>query len=498
MTLTLHSKDMSASEVVSPTRDSTLQLSRQEMRALGEKVLNLILDHFEKLSEKTVTTSGGRTKLEKIFREPVPELPSSFEAVFAQVRDDVFGNIMHQDHPRCFSFIPGPSNFVSVMADALASAFNVISADWLEASGPSQVELVTIDWLRQLCGFPASAGGLFVSGGSMANLTALGVARHVKLGDKTANAVIYCSDQTHSSIDRAWRILGFGRDQICKLPCDENYRLPVAALRRQIQADRAADRIPFCVIANAGTTNTGSVDPLAELASLGKEENLWLHVDGAYGAAAVLCNQGQKLLEGLGQADSLILDPHKWLFQPYEMGCVLVRDMGWLKEAYCVRPEYLADVHGIGSEIHYCDYGIQLTRSFRALKLWMSLKVFGLAAFREAVMYGIETAEFAESLLRKSSHWEITSSAQLGMLTFRYRLPLPQGGSDLGRSMENAEDTLNQRLASEIIRDGYASLTTTKLRGRTVLRMCSINPRTTEEDIRNTLARLEVIAAQQL
>jgi len=318
------------------------------------------------------------------------------------------------------------------------------------------------------------------------------VARQVKLGDNVADAVVYCSDQTHSSIDRALRILGFTPNQICKLPCDENFRLPVSALRRQIQADKAVGKIPFCVIANAGTTNTGSVDPLSDLAALCKDDDFWLHVDGAYGAAAVLCKQGQKLLQGLEQADSLILDPHKWLFQPYEMGCVLVRNMGWLKEAYCVRPEYLADVHSIGSEIHFCDYGIQLTRGFRALKLWMSLKVFGLGAFRDAVMHGIRTAEFAESLIRKSAQWEITVPAQLGMLTFRYRLQRHgQKDFDSSSGTNGAEDVLNQRLATQIIWDGYASLTTTKLHGRTVLRMCTINPRTTEDDIHETIKRLE-------
>jgi aromatic-L-amino-acid/L-tryptophan decarboxylase len=240
-----------------------------------------------------------------------------------------------------------------VMADALASGFNVIAADWLDASGPSEVELVTVDWLRQLCGLPQSAGGLFVSGGSMANLISLRTARYVMLRERIAGAVVYCSDQTHSSVERALQVLGFESTQLRKLPADDTFRLSVARLKQEVAADRGAGRVPFCVIANAGATNTGAVDPLIETAEVCKKERLWLHVDGAYGAPAVLCEKGSALLQGLELADSLSLDPHKWLFQPFEIGCVLVRDVHLLKEAFAVRPEYLKDLESTGEEINF-------------------------------------------------------------------------------------------------------------------------------------------------
>jgi aromatic-L-amino-acid/L-tryptophan decarboxylase len=469
----------------SPARDGSLQLSPAEMQDLGREVLKVILDHFRDVHRRPVTTTVPRSQLAARFEGELPEHPTPIAAVMEQVRKDVFGNIMHQDHPRCFSFIPGPSNFVSALADALASSFNVISADWLEAAGPGEVELVTIEWLRQLCGLPPGAGGLFVSGGSMANLTALGVARQRKLNDDVSKAVIYCSDQTHSSLPRGLRVLGFGPEQVRLLPSDEEFRLSPAQLSAEIARDRAAGRRPFCVVANVGTTNTGAVDPLTQLVTICREHNLWLHADGAYGSAAVLCPEGREALRGLGEVDSLTIDPHKWLFQPYEIGCVLVRDREWLRDTYHVRAEYLNEVHDLSEEVHFCDYGIQLTRGFRAFKLWMSLKIFGLQAFREAIARGIRLAEFAESQLRASSCWSIVTPAHLGIVTFR----------PAGVGSPEKDDRFTQTLVAALLQDGYASLTSTRIRGRFVLRLCTINPRTTQEDIRGTLQKLEELAA---
>ena len=303
-----------------------LDLSREEMRALGHRVVDVLVEHFEKLPDKPVTRKANRATLEARLRVPIPEHGADALEILDQLQRDVFNHIMHVDHPRFFAFVPGPSNFVGAMADALASGFNVFAGTWLEASGPTQIELVTIDWLRQACGLPNSAGGLFVSGGSMANITALAVARHIRLGNRIEGAVVYCSDQTHSSIERGLRVLGFRSDQLRTIPSDDHFRLDMSALGQAVEMDRSAGRVPFCVVANAGTTNTGAIDPLSTLVRTCRRENMWLHVDGAYGAAAVLCERGQPLMEGLADADSLSLDPHKWLFQPYEIGCVLVRN----------------------------------------------------------------------------------------------------------------------------------------------------------------------------
>src|SRR5262245_23512055 len=320
-----------------------LQLSPEEMRRLGYRAIDEIVAHFEQLHDKPAIGVGTRAELEARLREPVPETPTEVDALFAQLQRDVWPFIGNIGHPRFFAFIPTPVNFVSVLADVLVSGFNPFVGTWLGGSAAAQVELVTVDWLRELCGLPEGAGGQFVSGGSMANLTALAVARHVKLQDRFANAVVYFSDQTHSAVERALRALGFAPEQLRKLPSDESYRLSLLVLQAAVAADRATGHRPFCVIANAGTTNTGALDPLSELSAFCRQQDLWLHVDGAYGAAAVLCERGQTLLQGLGEVDSLALDPHKWLFQTYEVGCVLVRDARWLKQTFHVLPEYLED-----------------------------------------------------------------------------------------------------------------------------------------------------------
>jgi glutamate/tyrosine decarboxylase-like PLP-dependent enzyme len=310
----------------------------------------------------------------------------------------------------------------------------------------------------------------------------LAIARETKLKNRIPGAIVYCSDQTHSSIDRGLRVLGFRPNQIRKIPSDKDFRLEMSRLRRAVIADRATGRDPFCVVANVGTTNSGAVDPLPALADFCSEEGLWLHADGAYGAAAMLCDEKRSLLEGLERVDSLILDPHKWLFQPHEMGCVLVRDGKRLRQTFRMVREYTRDVERSEEEVNLQDCGIQMTRGFRALKLWMSLRVFGLEAFREGIARGIALAELAETALRDLPRWEIVTPAQLGILTFRY--------GETGWSAAET-DALNLRLVEEMIEDGFAMVSSTMLKGRTVLRMCINNPRTTEADVRETVRLLD-------
>jgi glutamate/tyrosine decarboxylase-like PLP-dependent enzyme len=374
-----------------------------------------------------------------------------------------------------------------VLADTMASGYNVFAGTWLEGSGPAEVELVVIDWLRRIVGMPETVGGLFVSGGSVANLTALVVAREVKLSGQIDGAVAYCSDQTHSSIERALRVIGFSNEQLRKLGSDEDFRLPVGELSRAVEADRLAGKNPFLVVANAGATNTGAVDPLAELVAFCGEQGLWLHVDGAIGAAAMLSQHERQRLEGIERSDSLSLDPHKWWFQPYETGCLLVRDARRLKDCFHILPEYLKDLSPEEEEVNFYDLGIQLTRSFRALKLWASLKVFGLASFRKAVERGLQTAIQAEERLRRSPVLEVVTPAQMGIVTFRV--------AAAGLSGQAAE-SIHEKIVSEMIADGLAMVSSTVLKGRTALHMSTINPRTTIPDVDRTIDKIESIAVR--
>lgn len=462
--------------------DRRIELSPEEMRALGHRVVDLVVEHYAGLAGQPVFATATRAQMEARLREPPPDAPRGWEATVDRVAREVFSPMTHLTHPRFFAYVPGPGNFVGAMADALVSAFNPFAGAWAMSPGAAQVELVTVDWLRAACGLPEGAAGLFVSGGSMANLTALAVARHRRLGEDAGRAVIYCSDQTHSSIERGARVLGFRADQLRKLPVDDGFRLRVDALHDAVEEDSARGEVPFCVVATGGTVNTGSVDPLPRIAELCRARGMWMHVDGAYGAAASLTPQGRAALAGLELADSISLDAHKWLFQPFECGCVLMRDGAALKDTFRLVPEFLRDTDLATEEVNFRDWGVQLTRGLRALKLWMTVQVFGMDAIRGAIAWGIQLAEAAEEELRASDAWEVVTPAQLGIVTFRYRRP----GLD-----DAATDDLQRRVTAALAADGFALLSTTVLRGRTVLRLCTINPRATDDDVRETVRRLE-------
>lgn len=462
----------------SSTDRSRLALSREEMRDFGYRVVDLLAEHFANVQDGPVGAKADPAKMISLFDKDPPDIGREPNELLAQLERDVFPHNLHVDHPRFFAFVPGPNNFVSAMADALAAGFNIFNGTWLGGSGAAAVELGVVRWLSRICGFPAAAGGLFVSGGSMANLTALVAARHSLLQDRVEGATVYFSDQTHSSVERALRVIGFAPEQMRKLRSDENFRLSIQNLRAAIGEDRTKGLRPFCVIANAGTTNTGAVDPLSELADLAAKEKVWFHIDGAFGAAAILSERGRALLQGLERADSISLDPHKWLFQSFECGCVLVRDAALLKSAFQIKPDYLRDVHRSLEEFNPCDYGVQLMRSFRALKVWLSLQTFGVTAFRQAISRGFELAEVAERELRARKGWEILSPAQMATVCFRF----------------GKNDELQTQLVDAMMKDGYALLTSTELRGAVSLRLCTINPRTTERDIVETINRLDRFA----
>ena len=447
------------------------------MRRLGYLVVDRIVDHLEGLDALPPVRHGDARALRSALGGPPPEEPGDPELALRALFDEVLPFGQHGDHPRFFARIGSPSNYVGVLADAVASGFNVFTGSWTGGAGAATVELVVLDWLRELCGLPAGAEGAMVSGGSVGTITALAAARTARLrGRPDPAAVVYLCGEAHASNARALDVLGFAPEQVRRLPADGAFRLPPAAVREAVRADLAAGRRPFCVVATAGTTSTGAVDPLAELADICAEHGLWLHVDGAYGAAAMLCPAGRALLAGLERADSLVLDPHKWLFQPYELGCVLVREPGLLERTFALDGAYLRDV--TGGEVNFRDRSLQLTRGGRALKLWLSVRVFGLAAFRDAVARGIALAEHAEALLAARPGWRVVTPAQLGIVCFR-------------RGDDDGEQT---RIAEAMAGDGYALPSSTVLAGRVALRLCTINPRTTFAEVERTIERMESVS----
>ncbi len=448
--------------------DDLLGLDPAEMRRLGYWVVDQAVDHVLGIADGPALKVDDPDRLRSRLGGPVPRAGGDPLEAMQVLVDVALATMQHTDHPRFFTRVPGPSSYPAILGDWLGTGFQAIAASWGGGAGPTTVELVVIDWLRELLGLPAGTEGVLLSGGSMANLTGLLAARH-EVGD----GVVYLCDQTHSSIGRGLTATGF--EELRVLASDDRHRLPVNGLAAAIAEDRAAGRDPAIVVATAGTTNTGAVDPLPELADLCAAEGLWLHVDGAYGGPAALTPPGRSLLAGLDRADSLVLDGHKWLFQPYDLGVLLVTRPGALERAFTMNPEYLADIVADDGEVDLRNRSLELSRRGRALKLWLTFRTYGSDLLATAVERGIELAEAAEGMLRADEAWEVVTPAQLGVVTFA------RAGSSADAHVAAAE---------AITADGFAAVSTTTLKGRTVLRLCTINPRTTEADLAETLDRL--------
>lgn len=468
-----------------------LEMSKEAMKSYGYQIVDALVEHHATQNEKLPVALGSREEMDSLFLEEAPEEGTDPTQVLNFVLEKVMTTSTLMSHPKSYSFVPGPSNYISAMADTLATGYNIFSGGWAASPAAAELEIVTIQWLLKIFGFPKKkGGGIFTSGGSMANLTALATARRIKCGDDFSKAIIYLSDQAHSSNIKAIRVLGFKKEQIRIIPTDIEFKFAVNKLKNCIAKDRLEGLHPFCLIATSGTTNTGTVDPLIELANICKKEGIWFHIDGAYGAAAILSQKGKQLLKGIEKADSLTVDPHKWFYQPYEMGCLLVRNHKHLSHTFTEKPEYLRDIEGNTSEINFYDHGIQLTRRFRALKFYMSLKTFGLKEFRDAITYNIALTEEVESKLRKSAFWEVVFPATLAVINFRYN-PIEKNYS------EKQLDALNQYISEKVVASRKALLVTTLLHGQVVLRMCLINPRTTLEDIQETFELCEYFAKEK-
>jgi glutamate/tyrosine decarboxylase-like PLP-dependent enzyme len=336
-----------------------------------------------------------------------------------------------------------------------------------------------LDWFRQWVGYPEGASGVLVSGGSAANLTALACAREARTGAMDERSILYLSDQSHSSLARAARALGFRPDRVRVIPTDREARLRPDALRSAVDADRAAGLEPLCVIGNAGTTAVGAVDPLAELSGICREHGIWFHVDGAYGAFACLTDRGREALAGLELADSITLDPHKWLYQPIELGALLVRDGSGLRRGFEISLDFLEDASARESEVNLSDRGLQLTRSCRALKLWISLRHFGVAAFRRAIDRSIDLALHAQEAIEASSDLELMTPASLGVVTFRRH---PPGVDD-----EVVLERVNAALAEQIENGGEVFVSSARVAGRYVLRLCILNHSTSQVEVDRAL-----------
>ena len=439
------------------------------MRVLGYRTVDALVDWLGDASRPPLRRATPAELAERLGGLE----PAGFEAALATLFEDVLPFTSHGSHPGFFAYVPFAGTWPGALGDFVASATNVYAGSWQESAGPTQLELELLGWFKDWIGYPAEAAGSLVTGGSAANLTAIACAREAVVGSMRDDLVIYASDQTHSSIARAARVLGFRPEQLRVLPVDDDLRLEPAVLRAALAADERAGRRPFLVIANAGATSSGAVDPIGELAALCAERSLWLHVDAAYGGFAVLTERGRAQLGELARADSITLDPHKWLYQPYECGCLLVRDGRALRHGFEITSDYLRDAEVEDGLVNFSDYGLQLSRTSRAFKLWLSLGTFGVDAFRAAIDRTLDLAQLARERIDASDVLELVAPPSLGIVCFRHREQHTDG------------------LVAALEESGLGLISSTRVHGRSALRLCILSHTTTADDVERVLAFLE-------
>lgn len=415
--------------------------------------------------------------------------PKDLSSVLQQATA-VFDNRMRLTHPHCFSYVPSCPNPLARLGDLLTSVCNVNAVSWDVSSGPSAVEKAMIAWLGAQLGFPDSVGGCFVSGGSMANMTAIITARdEILRPEQRAQAVIYTSDQTHISILKSLHITGFMESQIHKIPTDDDFRIDVSILQRAIDADREAGRVPFLLVANCGSTNTGSIDDLHGLADIARDEGLWLHVDGAYGASIALSDKHRHLVDGIGRADSVSWDGHKWLFQTYGCGIVLTRHVGSLLRSFAIDAEYISGVLAPQGMTNFYNLGPELSRPARAISLWITTRTLGRHRMGEMIDQCFLLARTADYNIRQYKDWTILAPTVASIVVFRYT---PRGFG------EEELDALNTTISQRLLKENIAAILTTKIRGRTTLRMCMMNPAVKPETIDSVILQVDRLAQSEL
>ncbi len=461
-----------------------------ELRKLGHRMLDDTFDALASVRERPVWRPLPADVRERL-DEPIPYEGSDPAAVYEMFQRDIQPYPTGNTHPRYWGWVKGTGTPLGVLSEMLAAGMNAHLAGFEQSA--SVVEKTVIEWLVELMGYPRGASGLLVSGGSMANFVGLAVARQARAGFDVRAAglqgdhpllTVYCSTETHSSVHRAVELLGLGARALRLIPVDSEYRIDIDALRTTIARDRAAGMRPIAVVGNAGTVNTGAIDNLEALATLARAEGMWLHVDGAFGALARLSPALRPQVVGLDRADSIAFDLHKWGYQPFEVGCTLVRDANAHRAAFAVTASYLSalDRGPAAAGMPWADLGIQLTRGFRALKVWMAFKTHGVRRIAELIEQNVAQAQHLVGLVERSPHLELAAPAPLNVVCFRFIAP----GVDEARL-----NTLNQEILVRIQERGLAMPSHTLLRGRFALRCAIVNHRTRREDL-DFLARTVV------
>ncbi|MFH8447247.1 pyridoxal phosphate-dependent decarboxylase family protein [Streptomyces sp. NPDC018026] len=463
-----------------------LGLTRDEREAAGRLLNAFFHDYEESVARRPLVPEVDREVLAGLLETPFPDQGIGVEGVFHEIKEKILPNSTTVAHPRFLAYVQGPPNGIAPYAEAIAATINQNCNFWQLSPAASVVERSVIRWLGGLFGYGDEAGGILTGGGSIATLNALTTALHVRrphfreqgLQTTGPQLVVYTSVEAHRSVDKAAAILGIGLDNVRHIPTDDQYRMRVDLLEETVRADRAAGLEPFCVVATPGTVTSGSIDPIDAVADVCAREDLWLHLDGAYGALFVLSERKRAAFEACHRADSIALDPHKLLFAPLEAGCLLVRDRARLARAYAYSASYIAaDEDPL--MVDYMDYGPQLSRSFKALKIWSALQTFGVDTFRTVTDHVLDLAQYLADLVEAAPDLELMASPSLTAVCLR---------------IKGATEADHTAVLAELIEDGTALLGPARLAGRHGIRACVTNYRTTRDDIELIVTRLSDIA----
>jgi len=469
---------------IAQSLDCDWDIFGNNLRNAAELVVRL----YERLDEARITPTKTRKEIASLFDESLPEDPQPMESIFSEVEGKIYANSTLYLSPRFFGYINSGGNQASILGELLAAAVNQILALWHFSPAASEVERRVIESIAEFIGYPCQAGGCLLSGGSAGNLVGLAAARKQK-APFDADSVgmrgeppltVYASQEVHASVDKAMMILGMGHDQLRKIGVREDFTIDLDALGKQVSDDRTNGYHPICVVGVAGTTNTGAVDPLNALADFCQDQRLWFHVDAAYGGPAARTEIAGELFRGLKWADSVVVNPHKWLYVPAEAACILVREPAALRHTFQVSADYLKKEKdaGIDAPLDFKDYSPQLHRNFRALKVWMTFKAYGTRKLRAAIESNIEIMRYLADRIDESQDFVRLAPVPLSVVCFQYRTADVSKHGD-----EKYLDDLNSRLLDALEKDGRIFLSGTTIDGNRALRACSVNHRPHREDV---------------
>ncbi|MDZ7289586.1 MAG: pyridoxal-dependent decarboxylase [candidate division KSB1 bacterium] len=461
-----------------------LELSPEAMQRMGETCLRAVVDHIATLPDSPRSNLDNIAEIAKALREPPPETGMDFDTLLKFLMERVIPVSINTAHPAYMGYIPGGGLYPSAIADFLAAATNRYVGVWYAAPAAARLEANVLEWFAQWMGYPASARGIMTTGGSLANFSAIVAARKHILGDDIAKGTLYCSDQTHHCVMKAAMLAGIPEKNLRLLPPDENFRAVPERFETAIKADLEKGFKPFLVVGNAGTTNTGAVDPLPDLAEISRRFSLWYHIDGAYGGFFNLCDEGKRKLAGIELSDSMVLDPHKGLFTPYGCGSLLVKDGECLRRAHTLTADYMQDQFTPEGETNFAEYSPELSRSFRGLQVWLPLKLFGVQAFRENLAEKLQLTQWMYHHFLTEPGFECLSVPDLSVITFRYR---PQRG-DI--------ETFNRRLLENIVKSKKLFLSSTLLNGAFVIRVCILSFRTHQAEVEEAFEMIKAAARE--